>query len=209
MEKLDSSLTLKVYNSDGRTANSLAANQTIGQGSQATVEVDMTPSALYTHIGGPSNAANGGQFAILLNATNATNWDASKLAATIDPAFKGTCQQYTGVSPNFDAGKREENASKAISEGQPANPETRAASSVGCLLVGGRRSAVQAAGATIPNDKIGCGGSSLRHPSNHQQRSFTKDEAGLHLRAVRKRGVPAVLPTALEGFHRPAPRSRL
>src|SRR5450432_549537 len=101
----------------------------------------------------------------------------------------------------FDAGKRQRNASKAFSERQPANPQTRASSCVGCLLVGGRHPAMQDAGASIPNDKSGGGSSPLRRSTSNQQRRGPHDEGSLHVRAVYRQRVPALLPPKLEGIN--------
>src|ERR1700693_5435971 len=100
----------------------------------------------------------------------------------------------------FDAGKRQRNASKAFSERQPANPQARASSCVGCLLVGGRHPAMQDAGASIPNDKSGGGSSPLRRSASNQQWRGSHHESNLHVRAVHERCLFALLPPQLEGI---------
>src|SRR5262249_34943523 len=102
----------------------------------------------------------------------------------------------------FDAGKRQMDASKAFSERQPTIPQTREASGVGCLLVGGRVPAMQDAGPSIPNVKSGSRSSALRNSQRNQLWQSARSKAGLHGRAVRERGLRAVLPAQLEGINR-------
>src|SRR5580658_8689466 len=102
----------------------------------------------------------------------------------------------------FDAGKKKINASKAFSERQPAIPEARASSRVGCFLAGGRYPAMQDAGASIPNVESRGGDSPYFRSANSQQRCGPRGKTGLHVPAVCEGGVPAVLPTELEGINR-------
>ena len=102
----------------------------------------------------------------------------------------------------FDAGKRQENASKAFPERQPASPQARASSCVGCRLVGGRQPAIQSTGALLADVQGGSGISSVRDAQGYQQRRDPDGEAGVHVRAVHQRRVPAVLPSQLEGIDR-------
>ena len=101
----------------------------------------------------------------------------------------------------FDAGKKKINASKAFSERQPAIPEARASSRVGCFLAGGRYPAMQDAGAPIPNVESRGGGSPYFRPANSQQRCGPRGKTGLHVPAVCHGSVPAVLPSRLEGIN--------
>ena len=101
-----------------------------------------------------------------------------------------------------DAGKRQQNASKAFPERQPASTQARQTPCVGCRLVGGRRPAVQSAGALFADVEGGSGIDSLRYSPRHQQRRDPDGEAGVHVRAVYQWRVPAVLPSQLEGIDR-------
>ena len=95
------------------------------------------------------------------NASGSTNgWNARSTGAPGSDTIRG----MPSINA-FDAGKRQRNASKAFSERQPAIPQARASSRVGCLLVGGRRPAMQDAGASIADVKGGSGSSALRHSS--------------------------------------------
>lgn len=105
MKKLDTSVTTKVFNSDLRTANSISANQSIGQGGSATIEFDVTPSGQSRHIGGGGNGQTP-TFAVFFNATNTTNWDMTKWNVAEDAGtwsanggFAGSCQSYNGPAP--------------------------------------------------------------------------------------------------------------
>jgi hypothetical protein len=93
---LDTSLTFAVYNSDYRTANSVAANQTISAGSQATVEIDLTPSALRKHISGATN-----EFDVFVNSSLAlTQFDTSKFNLGSEGWAK--CSPYS-AKPGYNA----------------------------------------------------------------------------------------------------------
>ena len=119
-------------------------------------------------------------------------------------ARRSSCNGNICVMPRVNAfdGKRQINASKAFPERQPANPKTRASSCVGCLLVGERQPEIQSAWALFAVGQGRSGGDRFRHSTARQQRRHTSGEAGLHVRAVRRRRVPAVLPSELEGIDR-------
>src|SRR5690349_18680836 len=91
-----------------------------------------------------------------------------------------TFQSLQGITA-FHAGKRQVNASKAFSERQPAIPEARASSRVGCFVVGGRLPEVQSPGAQFAVDEGRCGGSSLVDSSDNQQRCQPDNTTGLHV----------------------------
>src|SRR5262249_24515083 len=100
----------------------------------------------------------------------------------------------------FDAGKRKTNASKAFSKRQPARAETRAASRVGCLVVAEQQPSVQSYRALFPNGQGGGRSDIGGNPSIRQQRRRARVDVGMHLRAVYRWSVSAVLPSQLEGI---------
>ena len=113
----------------------------------------------------------------------------------------------------FD-GKRQINASKAISERQPTSPEARASSCVGCLLVAGRQPAIQSAGALLADGQGRGGGRSFRHSTAGQQREFSHklNRRGVHRTAPRKISVSSnhdpriVIANSPPADARPSPR---
>ena len=100
----------------------------------------------------------------------------------------------------FDAGKRQQNASKAFPERQPTNPCARASSYVGCLLAGERLPEEQGIGALRADVEGGGGIEFVRDAPRHQQWRHSDRQAGTDLQAVHQRGVLAVLTPQLEGI---------
>src|SRR5437870_4357149 len=92
-----------------------------------------------------------------------------------------------------DAGKRQMNASKAFSTRQPAKPQTRPLSGVGCFLLRRGRTDFQDARSSIADDQSGSRSRALLNAQREQLWQIKNGKAGLHIRAVRTGGVPAVL----------------
>ena len=90
----------------------------------------------------------------------------------------------------FDAGKMQTIASKTFSERQPANSETRASSRVGCLLLGRWWPSVQSAWSLFANGQRRSRVDLVGDPPADQQRPGAGTEAGLHVRAVRRKRIP-------------------
>lgn len=96
---------------------------------------------------------------------------------------------------------RHSNASKAFSERQPAIPQTREASRVGCFLVRGWRAAMSDIGTEFANVEVGGRSRTLLSASGNQQRHQQDDKAGLRVQAVCGGRVLAILPSQLEGIN--------
>lgn len=75
----DTSITSTVYNANGITANTVANNLTINNGSVAIAYDDLVQSASYKHLGGIND-----KFVVYLNASTASNFNPSQMAVTFD-----------------------------------------------------------------------------------------------------------------------------
>ena len=90
---LDTAVATQPFNSDSVTKNSYpSANQSIGLGSSVTMSIDFVQSSNYLHLSGSDN-----RFAVYVNATNSTDWDASQMAITWDGSQCTKLSQVSGV----------------------------------------------------------------------------------------------------------------
>ena len=90
---VDTSITDAVINSDGLTANTAAANQSLVAASTASFKVRLTPSALYKHLSGAEN-----KFSVYFNATSAQNFSSDGFNLV---SFDGsTCARTQKAYPN-------------------------------------------------------------------------------------------------------------
>src|SRR5690348_14058996 len=101
----------------------------------------------------------------------------------------------------FDAGKRQMNASKTFPERQPAEPQARQASSVGCLLLRRGGTDFQSVGPSLPDVEVRSRSGALCDPSGDQYPQVGSNKVGLHLRAVREGGVSPLWPQKLEAIN--------
>lgn len=97
---VDTSISMSVYNSDHRTANSVAANQTVGASNTASIELDLAPSAIHKHLGGAPN----NQFTVYFNASNTTNWDPSSMSGISTDGFANCAQNTAATTPSAMGG---------------------------------------------------------------------------------------------------------
>lgn len=76
---VDTAVSLSVYNTNGVTANTEAANLTIGSAGSGTAQIQTAQSAAYKHLSGKSN-----KFAVYVNATNVTDWNPAQMSIVWD-----------------------------------------------------------------------------------------------------------------------------
>lgn len=97
LKAADTSITMTTYNVGGRTANTAAANQSVGLGGSASMSVELTPSAQYKHLSGEIN-----KYSVWFNATYSQNWSAGDFSVT---SIDGTpCKPTTQRNPTAMTG---------------------------------------------------------------------------------------------------------
>jgi hypothetical protein len=92
-KEVDTAVSTQVFNNDGVTKNTVSANQSVGSGSTVTMSMNMVQSANYKHIG-----CHDKRFAVYVNATNQSDWDASQWAVTFDGVPCAPLGTVAGVS---------------------------------------------------------------------------------------------------------------
>src|SRR5689334_11475151 len=93
------------------------------------------------------------------------------------------------------------NASKAISEGEHPPPQTWKTQSLGGPVVGRRPPPLQSSRQMLQHAEERGRGANGPDPRTNQRRCRSSREAGVHVRGLRRAGVPAALPAEVEGVH--------